>query len=67
VQVWAHPTAPHALDASDPALLDTWLRQELDIWTRVLGNELTLTAPDGVPPLPPPPWAGQPHVPGRVY
>lgn len=67
VQIWAHPGEPHALDTNDAALLDAWLRQELDFWTRVRGLSITLEAPAEIPKLPAPPWADQPHDPSVVY
>lgn len=67
VTIWPPPGGDVALDPSDPALLNAWLRAELDFWTRVRELPLTLKSPDGVPALPPPPWADQPHDPSAVY
>jgi hypothetical protein len=66
-QVWPPPGGSRKVHTSDAAILDRWLRDELDHWTRVRGLKLTLERPDNVPPLPPPPWAGQSHDPNVVY
>jgi hypothetical protein len=67
VQIWPQPGGEVPLDVSDAAILDQFLRDELDFWTRVRGLKLKLTRPDDVPELPPPPWAGQPHDPDVIY
>lgn len=67
VDIWPPPATPKAVDPNDPALLDAWLRQRLGYLTQARGLKLTLKSPDGIPPLPLPPWAGQPSEPGAVY
>lgn len=60
VSIWPPPGGQVELDVDDPALLDAYLRAQLDLWTRLDGLKLTLARPDGIPDLPPPPWAGTP-------
>lgn len=67
VQAWPPPGGTLPLDVNDAALLDAWLRDELDFWTRIRGLKLTLERPDDVPALPLPPWHGQPHDPEAIY
>ena len=67
VQIWAHPSEPRAVDPQDPALLEAWLRKELDFWTRIRELPLTLSSPEGIPALPPPPWAGKTAPSDAVY
>lgn len=67
VNIWPPPGGDVALDPNDAALLETWLRQELDFWTRVRDLSLTLKSPPEIPQLPEPPWAKQPHDPTAVY
>lgn len=68
VSIWPPPGGEVALDVKDAALLDRWLLNELAWVNRARAAGLTLTErPEGVPALPPPPWAGEKHVPGRVY
>lgn len=64
VEIWPPPGGSVPLDVNDAALLDAWLQWEMRDRRRL---PLTLTRPDNVPALPPPPWADQPHEPGRVY
>lgn len=66
--IWPPPNDGVAFDKTDPALMDHFLRGEVDFWTRIRGLKLTLERPDDVPALPPPPWAGiQQHDPNVVY
>lgn len=58
VCIWPPPGGYVELDLDDPALLDRWLKDRLDYWKRIRKLPLSLQAPDGVPPLPPPPWEG---------
>jgi hypothetical protein len=68
VSIWPPPeSGSRPLDPNDPALLEAWLRSELDLWTRIRGLKLSLSSPSGIPSLPPPPWADQPSEPGAIY
>lgn len=67
VQIWAHPSEPVSLNPDDPALLEAWLRSELDFWTRIRELALTLKSPQGIPDLPPPPWDTEKHDPTVAY
>jgi hypothetical protein len=67
VRIWPEPSPCLPLDVNNAALLDAWLRAELDYWTRVRGLRLTLKSPPDVPALPPPPWIGDPHDPDAIY
>lgn len=66
VDVWPPPGGALELNANDPALLDAWLRHELDVLVRLRDLKVTLKRPQGIPDLPPPPWAsdepGDPNV-----
>lgn len=59
VAIWAHPSRHFDVHPNDPALLDAWLAERVEWWQRVRRLKLTLERPDGIPPLPPPPWAGR--------
>jgi hypothetical protein len=69
VMVWPPPGGDIELDAGDAALLNAWLDDRVDWLTRVQGSKVKLTErPEGIPPLPPPPWAPDPDAPAdRVY
>ena len=69
VSIWPPPGGDVELDPDDAALLDAWLTAELEWMRRVEGREITVSGrPDGVPPLPPPPWTPDPDAPAdRVY
>lgn len=67
LSIWPPPSQPVPFDKNDAALLDSFLQDELDFWTRVRGLKLALDRPEGVPALPPPPWAGQPHDASVIY
>lgn len=67
VTIWPQPAEAVVVHPNDPALLEAWLRAELDFWTRVRGLRLRLVSPTGLPPLPAPPWADEPLDPQAVY
>jgi hypothetical protein len=67
VSIWPPPGGDAPLDVNDRAILDAYLRSELDYWKRIRGLKLTLKRPDGIPPLPPPPWDPKTLEDGVVY
>jgi hypothetical protein len=69
VSVWAPPGGDVELDPADAALLNAWLDAEIEWHTRVQGSTVKITErPEGIPPLPPPPWTLDPEAPAdRVY
>lgn len=68
VRIWPPPCEPHEVDGRDAALLDAWLHHKLDLWRRIDRIDVRLKRPEGVPPLPPPPYgAGVEVDPGVAY
>jgi hypothetical protein len=69
VNIWPPPGGDVPLDPNDPAILDAWLQSELAFWRDTRKLSIRLERPDGIPPLPPPPWAGrsEEEQPGTVY
>lgn len=67
VRIWPPPGGEVDLDLNDPALLDVRLRLELDRLVRLRNLPVTLSRPDGIPSLPPPPWFGQQLDPDAIY
>jgi hypothetical protein len=65
VVIRPQPSESVGVNASDPALLEAWLRAELGFWTRARGLRLTLTSPEGVPSLPA--AASDPYDPTVIY
>lgn len=69
VNLWPMPSEGLDLDRSDPALLDRWLSDQMGKpYRRDLGILMTVR-PDGIPPLPPPPWGddSEPEAGDTVY
>jgi hypothetical protein len=69
VTIWPPPGGDVELDPADAALLNAWLDAEIEWLERVRGSTVKLTErPEGIPPLPPPPWKSDPDAPAdRVY
>ncbi len=67
ITIWALPSPSIEFDKAAPALLDAFLARQLRFWVRVRGLHLTLERPEGIPPLPPPPWGNDSGEAGTVY
>lgn len=67
VTIWPQPSSEVFVDPYDAALVEAWLRAELDFWTRIRELKLTLQSPKDIPALPPPPWDDAADAPGTVY
>jgi hypothetical protein len=64
VDIWPLPDGWVDLDVKDAAILNRYLERKVDFFRRVMNVIVKLRSrPEGIPALPPPPWADDPAPP----
>lgn len=67
VDIWPLPDGWVDLDVNDAAILNRYLDRKVDRWKRLENVIVKIRSrPDGIPALPPPPWANEPEPPAGV-